>query len=177
MSIVRNRYHNEILILSEEAETHQVYRFRGKLTGVVTLVAGLASTGGAVWTYSTDPSEWVLPAILGGVSILLYYGSLFGFTTEQWLRVDGRDRSIRFHKKSIHGAIDWDRPGTAFAEIRVFKNDDERNWSILLTDRNGAGLYLGENELGAMKLENALRLATTFSALSGVPVMQGFPES
>jgi hypothetical protein len=164
-----------LMVLAEDSADRVVYRFRGKRWGVFTLILGITLVGvGFTTIVHRGDVRVVSLALVFGVLMLL--STLYSFTAEQWLQVDGSQRAIRFHKKNLYGRADWERPGSDFAEIRVFRpsarGGPAANWSILLVDRNGAQLSLGENEFGSFHRERALELAGKLGRLAGIAVVE-----
>jgi len=163
-----------IMVLEENAGLRIVFRFRNRLWGTITLAAGLAIIGAFGW-YQLRYNNWSWQVGLFSLfGLLLLYGSLYSFTADQFLVVNGVGRSIRFHKKNLYGRVDWERRGDQFKEIHVFRAKASRgrakNWSILLVGGDGTELFLGENEFGSFSREGAIELAGNVSRLTGIQV-------
>ncbi len=165
------------MVLVEESELRQVFRFRNKRWGVATLVAGLVLIASLGWLQATHKAGFLQSAIFYGFGVLLLYSSLYSLRADQWLIVDGNRRSIHFHKSNLYGLVDWERPGLDFKEIRVFRAATSRgtgrakNWTIMLASGDGVNLFLGENEFGAFSRERALQLAGKVGQLAGITVV------
>jgi len=167
-----------IMVLSEDTMDRQLYRFRGSRWAVFTLVIGLGLFAGSALAHARQAPMYVQVgfAVFGA---LMLYSSVFSLAADQWLRVDGSNRSITFHKKNIYGRVDWERPGDAFAKIRVFRpsvrGGEAMNWSIILVGRESPypiELSLGENELGSLHREHALAIARKVGKLAGIEVVE-----
>jgi hypothetical protein len=163
-----------IMVLEENTGLRIVFRFRNRLWGTITLAAGLAIMG-AFGGYQLRHNNWAWQVGLFYLfGLLLLYGSVYSFTADQFLVVNGADRSIRFHKKNLYGRVDWERPGGQFKEIHVFRARASRgrtkNWSIRLVGGDGTELFLGENEFGSFSREGAIELAGNVSRLTGIQV-------
>jgi hypothetical protein len=167
-----------IMVLTEDAVDHQLYRFRGVRWALFTLVVGLGMFAGCGAAHVREAPIYAQVG-LAMFGALMLYSSVFSLRADQWLRVDGSSHSITFHKRNIYGRIDWERPGDAFSEIRVFQPSARRgkamNWSIILSGREGPEsieLSLGENELGSLQRERALEMARKLGTLAGIEVVE-----
>jgi hypothetical protein len=165
-----------LMVLAEDSADRQMYRFRGGRWGIATLVGGLGLIGVCGWFQRTsDAPAWPF-ALFYLFGILLLYSALYSFTAHQWLLVDGTRRSIRFHKKNLYGRVEWERAGSDFKEIRVFRparlrgTAPTKTWAILLVGNDGVELFIGENEFGAFNRDRALALAGRVGRLAGIPV-------
>lgn len=163
-----------IMVLEENTGFRMVFRFRGRVWGWSMLAIGLAILGGFgryQLSHHNLPWEIWLFDIFGA---LLIYSSIYSFTADQYLVVNGTDRTIHFHKRNLYGRLDWERPGSEFKEIRVCRARTTRgqamNWSIALVVADGRELYLGENEFGSFSRDGAVALAENVSRLTGIPV-------
>jgi hypothetical protein len=162
-----------IMVLDEDGEERQTYRFHGVRWALFTLAIGSALAWGMTVAW-TSGKPWYVEAILGVFAALMFYSTLYSVHADQWLVVDGRNRAITFHKENFYGLVDWRRDGSAFSAIRVFRaNARAANWSILLLCDDGNGLYVGENALGSLRRERALALADKIGRLAGIPVVEG----
>lgn len=162
-----------IMVLEDDGEERQTYRFHGKRWAIFTFVLSIALVGAMVLARSKGRA-WPVEAFLGVLAALTFYSTLYSLHANQWLEIDGRDRAIRFHKENFYGLVDWRRDGSAFDAVRVFRaNARAANWSILLVGSDGLGLNLGENALGSMRHERALEIANKVGRLAGIPVIEG----
>ena len=162
-----------IMVLEEDGEERQTFRFHGKRWALFTFVICVALAAAMVLARSKG-GPWIVEAFLGAFAALTFYSTLYSLRADQWLEIDGRDRAIRFHKESFYGLVDWRRDGSAFDAIRVFRaNARAVNWSILLVAGDGLGLSLGENALGSLRRERALEIANKVGRLAGIPVIEG----
>src|SRR5437762_5221210 len=129
------------MVLVEESELRQVFRFRNKRWGVATLVAGLVLIASLGWLQATHKAGFLQSAIFYGFGVLLLYSSLYSLRADQWLIVDGNRRSIHFHKSNLYGLVDWERPGLEFKRseerrvgkecmARWTKSDTKKRWRM-----------------------------------------------
>lgn len=164
------------MVLAEESENHQLFRFRGKHWALNTFIIGFILVAAATYLTIARKPEMLLLVSLYVLGLLLLYSTLYSLTADQWLMFDGIQRSVRFHKKNLYGNVEWQRPGAEFKEICVFRNfqGDGRNinWTIMLADHDGMQLFLGENEFGSFSRERALILAEKAGRLTGIDVIE-----
>lgn len=168
-----------IMVLAEDAQDRQVYRFRGARWAAFTLVVGVGLLFACAAAH--EKHQPMYAQLLAGVfGALMLYSSAFSIGADQWLRVDGSSRSITFHKKDLYGRVDWQRTGEQFARIRVFRpsvrGGKAINWSIVLVGRENpypVELTIGENELGSLHRERALEIAEKVGRLAGIEVVEG----
>jgi len=162
-----------IMVLEEDGEERQTYRFHGTRWALFTLAIGIALTSGLTIAWTRGQS-WYVEAFLGVFAALSFYSTIYSLHADQWLEVDGRSRAITFHKESFYGLVDWRREGNAFRAVRVFRASARAaNWSILLVGDDGPGLHVGENALGSLRRERALEIALKIGRLAGIPVIEG----
>jgi hypothetical protein len=162
-----------IMVLEEDGEERQTYRFHGKRWALFTFVISIALVGATALARSKGRG-WPIEAFLGAFAALTSYSTLYSLHANQWLEIDGRERAIRFHKENFYGLVDWRRDGSAFDAVRVFRaNARAANWSILLVASDGLGLNVGENALGSLRRERALEIANKIGRLAGIPVIEG----
>ena len=160
-----------IMVLSEETGDSVTFRFRGRRWAVATLIPGsaLVVLVGRLH-FSPGTSNPLLLGVVGMFGVLLLYSSVYSWTATQWLIAGGSRRSVRFHKKNVYGLVEWEKPGSDFAAIRVWKYSRAQNWSVTLVDQDGYGLHLGENAFGAFGHERACALARKVSSRTGIPL-------
>ncbi len=160
-----------LMVLAESPPERMVFRFRGRLWGWVTLLIGAPLVAGSVWfLFVRDPSMPTL-ALTGSFGLIFLYSSLYSFTADQFLIVDGATHSVRFHKKNLFGSVGWERGGDQFKEIKVFRASPKvKNWTIMLVAVDGGELFVGENEFGSLHHENAVELAGRVGTLAGIRV-------
>ena len=162
-----------IMVLEEDGEERQTYRFHGTRWALFTLAIGIALSSGLTiaWTHG---QPWYVESLLGLFAALMFYSTLYSLHADQWLEVDGRSRAIAFHKANFYGLTDWRRDGSAFRAVRVFRASGRAaTWSILLVGDDGLGLHVGENALGSLRRERALEIANKIGRLAGIPVIEG----
>jgi len=170
MAIVREA--TPIMVLEEDGESHQTYRFQGERWALFTLAIGIALVAGMVLAWSRGQTLGV-QAGLGGFAALMFYSTLYSLHADQWLKIDGGTRSIAFHKENFYGRVDWRRGGGEFMGVRVFRaNARAVSWSIQLVDRQGFTVHVGENALGSTSRERALAIARKIGLLAGMPVAE-----
>lgn len=161
------------MVLVEESDTHQLFRFNGKRWALVTLFLGLACVGIAVCVqFAQTPSPW-LQLMLAGFGVLLLFSSVYSFLADQWLLVDGVRHTLKFHKKNLYGSVEWERPGSSFKGLRVFRGYEHKSWTILLRCHDGLELSIGDSEFGCLDREGALALARKAGGLAGIAVIEG----
>jgi hypothetical protein len=165
-----------LMVLAEESENHQLFRFRGKRWALITCILGIILIAGAIYLNIGRKPEILLLVSLYGFGLLLLYSTLYSLTADQWLVFDGIQLSVKFRKKNLYGNVEWQRPGGEFKEIRVFRNfqEDSRNmnWTIMLVGHDGMQLFLGENEFGSFSRERALIVAGKAGRLAGINVIE-----
>ena len=160
------------MVLDEDGEDHQVYRFHGERWALFTLAIGIALVGGMVLAWSRGQT-WVVQAGLGLFAALMFGSTLYSLHADQWLKVDGATRSIAFHKENLYGLVDWRRGGGEFLGVRVCRASARAmNWRIQLVDRQGYTLQIGENALGSLSRERAVAIARKVGRLVGIPVAE-----
>lgn len=170
-----------IMVLAEESADRLVFRFRSRRWGVATLAGGLALIAISGWFHFSHHFPFLQLAIFYFAGLLLLYSSLYSFTADQFLIVDGKDGSLHFHKQDLYGRVDWERPGNQFKEIRVFRpgrtqgSGQTKNWAIMLACCDGLELFLGENEFGSLSREGALALAANVGRLTGITITADSP--
>jgi hypothetical protein len=165
-----------LMVLAEESESHQVYRFRGKRWALITSILGCMLLIGTGFLHIyVKPEMWLLVCLYGFI-MLLFFSTLYSLVSDQWLEFNGEYRQVRFHKKNLYGTVEWHRPGNEFKGIRVFRNfnGDNRNmnWTIMLEGHDGTELFIGENEFGSFNRERALELAGKAGRLTGINVIE-----
>jgi hypothetical protein len=168
-----------IMVLAEDSQDRQVYRFRGARWAAFTLVVGVGLLFACAAAHQKQQPVFA-QALCGLFGVLMLYSSAFSLGADQWMRVDGSTQSITFHKKDLYGRIDWQRTGEQFSKIRVFRpsvrGGKAMNWSIVLVGRESPypiELSLGENELGSLHRERALEIARKIGRLAGIEVVEG----
>jgi len=164
-----------LMVLAEDGDERQTFRFRGRRWALLTFLIAIGLFLAFMQAHAT---RQVVSLQVG----LAAFGALFLFSTayslgaEQWLRVDGSSRSIRFHKRNLYGSVDWERPGSEFARLRVFRpsarGGKAMTWSIVLVGLDGGELSIGENEFGSLHRERALWLARKVGRLAGIEVVE-----
>ena len=166
-----------LMVLAEETGNRQIFRFRGKHWALITFMIGIFVLSGATYIQVIGKRELLLLSCLYVFGLLLIYSSLYSLTADQWLQVEGRKKTVKYHKKNLYGKIEWCRSGEQFKEIRVFRDLLDRsrnmNWTIMLVANDGSEFFLGENEFGSFTRENALRIAEKAGHLSGITVVEG----
>ena len=164
------------MVLAESSPERMTFRFRGRIWGWLTLVVGAALIGGCAWGFLIVGARATGSlAVVAAFGLLFLYASLYSFTADQLLVVDGSRHSVRFHKKSLYGKVDWERGGDQFEQIIVVRARAPRgramNWAIALVGLDGGQLFIGENELGSLHHEHALTMATRVGRLAGIKVV------
>ena len=159
-----------IMVLSEENSNCITFRFKGNRWAWATLIPGLVLVALAGKLYLSDYSPNWLLLIVGGFGLSLIYSSLYSATADQWLSADADRKTIRFYKKNLYGLVDWERPAQDFLCIKVGRSIRSSSWHIVLVDKDGFELNLGENAFGALTLEKALNLAGKISSKTGIAV-------
>jgi hypothetical protein len=165
-----------LMVLAEASASRLIFRFRNRVWGLATLAGGLTLVGTTAWfQVSHSLQSWQF-AIIYLFGLVLLYSSVYSFTADQFLTVDGRDGVVHFHKSNLYGRVDWERPGNQFKEIRVSRARTiqgpgvARNWVITLIGGDGLQLFLGENEFGSMSRDGAKALADNVGRLAGIKV-------
>src|SRR5690348_8196911 len=98
-----------LMVLAESSPDRMVFRFRGRMWGWITLLAGVGLTAPCVWSFFVG-SPWTGSlAVVASFGLVLFFSSLYSFTAEQFLVVDGATRSLQFHKRNLYGRVDWER--------------------------------------------------------------------
>jgi hypothetical protein len=163
-----------LMVLKEESGDRLVFRFRNRMWGYATLVGGIALIAGMLWyQISHHDRSWQF-GVLYFFGFLLLNSTLYSFSSDQSLIVNGKTGSIKFHKKNIYGSVEWERPASEFKGIDVFHPRSGRggtrtkNWAIVLRCSDGTNLSLGENEFGSITQEGAVKIANLVSTLSGI---------
>lgn len=162
-----------IMVLEEESPDRLLFRFRGGRWGAATLAGGLALITASGWFRFSKDLPFLQLAVFVFFGLLLLYSSLFSFTANQFLIVDGKSGSINFHKKNLYGRVDWKRSGDRFKEIRIFRpmaanHRPGKNWAIMLVCHDETNLFLGEHELGSRSRGSAFTLAENIGRLAGI---------
>jgi hypothetical protein len=161
-----------LMVLAESSPERMTFRFRGGVWGWFTLAVGAALVCVCLWLLLADSRQTVVLGLVGAFGLLLLLSSYYSFTADQFLVVDGTQRTVRFHKANLYGYVEWERNGDQFKEIHVIRADlQAANWSIALVGVDGRRLYIGENEFGSLSHERALAMATQVGKLAGIPVV------
>ena len=160
-----------IMELVDETPVRLTFRLQSRRWALATLIPGLVLAGLSVAGRLDVPAAPAQVLALAGASgAVLLYSSVYRWTAVQWLVADGGRRVIRYHQHNFHGLVDWEKPGSDFEAIRVWRRRWATHWAITLRDRAGNGLQLGKNTFGAFSHEDAIILAGKVSARTGVPI-------
>ena len=126
-----------IMVLAEKSADRLVFRFRNRLWGMLTVGGGLALIAASAWFEFSHNLRFLQLAIFYFFGLLLLYSSLYSFTADQFLIVDGRDGSVHFHKRNLYGRVDWERHGDQFKGHQGVQAQNRA--------RAGAGQELGDH--------------------------------
>jgi hypothetical protein len=165
-----------IMVLTESSSECMIFRFRGTRWGSLTLISGaglLCICAGSLHSASLPLGAL---AALGLFGFLLLFSSVYSFTADQYLVVDGTKHSVHFHKKNLYGKAEWERGGDWFKRISVSRPRSSQggrnvNYAITLVCADDYELYIGENQFGSFSHERALDLANRVGHLAGIDVV------
>lgn len=159
-----------IMVLSEETKESVIFRFRGNQWALATFVPGVSLAILVGYLIFLGHSSNLLLGVLGTFGVLLIYSSVLSVTATQWLKVNGTQKSITFHKKNLYGQIHWERLAGDFDRIEIRKSRQSLNWQIILVSTDGYRLSIGENAFGAFSKEKAKNIANKISSRTDIKV-------
>ena len=164
-----------VMVLAKEAPEQLIFRFRNRLWGIIAVAMGVVLIAAAIGYQLHHHLAVVEAVIVYGFAAIFFYSALYCFTADQFLVVDGKAGTVRFHKSNLYGKAEWERRGTQFVEIKVFRPQASRggrarNWAIMLVSVDGRQLFLGENEFGSFTRKGAVDLAEKVARLALIKI-------
>ena len=168
-----------IMVLVEESPQKLRFQFSSRLWGYLTLCIGFVLGIATYFAFSEEGDHWIVTSLIGLLSLVFSYSSIYSFNLHRSLAIDRVKQSIRYVESSLYRSTDWQKGFQEFEKITTFRPittagtggaKKAKNWAIQLISKEGEIFAIGYNQFGALNRQQAERLVTRVADFINIPI-------
>jgi hypothetical protein len=141
----------------------------------VAIVLGIT----AFFAFTEAGSHWIVACLIGLLSLIFIYSSIYSFALHRSLGIDSIKQSIEYVESGLYRRVTWNKGFQDFKMVKTFRPittagaggaKKAKNWTILLISKEGEMFSIGYNQFGALNRQQAEKLVTRVADLVKIPI-------
>jgi len=166
-----------IMVLTHDAPHNLRFEFKSILWGCISLLIGVSLGVATYFAVFREDAHWIVLLILGLLTLLFLYASIYSFTLRRSLEIDDTERVVTYQEASLFKNITWQKKFQSFKLIKAFRPQTTAtssggrpavNWSIQLISKEEEVFEIGYSQFGAMTRNKAEELVNRIAMILSV---------
>ena len=166
-----------IMVLTHDTPHKIRFEFKSILWGCLSLLIGVSLSVATYVAVFKEDAHWIVLLILGLLTLLFLYASIYSFTLRRSLEIDETERIVTYQEAGLYKNLTWQKSFQSFKLIKAFRPQTTAtssggrpaiNWSIRLISKEEEIFEIGYSQFGAMTRHKAEELVHRIASTLGV---------